>query len=732
MTQNEDIDGGIRQGELADPVMGDTRARWPEGASGAGRRARRWIAANFEEELEAGRGFLWLPVAFAAGILIYFELPEEPWLPVLAASAALLIAAASQSRGNALAFRLFVFGAAVFSGLVTAKVRTDLAASPVLARPMTVEATGWIARTEQTAAGGKRILLHVADLAEHDPEETPVRIRVTIRSNADALQVGDAVAVLANLGPPSGPVLPGGYDFSFFPFYERIGGVGFAYGAAKPVELGPAPWPIRLRAPIEHLRDKIRRKIEAALPGDYGHIAAALVMGDQRGIAEATHEDMRASGLGHILSISGLHMALVAGSVFWVLRAVLAMFPVLALNYPIKKWAAVGALVAATFYLGISGAEVATVRSYVMLAIMLIAILLDRRALTLRNVALAALLILVFSPESLLSISFQMSFAATIALIATYEGLSVRAENRETLTDARDQGFMGRWGAVVLTLFLTSLVAGIATAPFGAFYFQRVAPLTIVANMAVAPAVTFIVMPMALVTVVVMPLGLEAWPLAVMHLGLWWMVTVAEATASWSEGWGGVRALPPVSLLLFAAGLLWLALWRQRWRLLGIVPMAIALSLAFMSPRPVLLVDESASAVAIRAEDGRLAILGGRGAAFEVENWLRADGDVRTTSSPDLGVGTACDALGCVGTGAGVGVVALVNRAEAFAEDCRAADVVVSRWTAPQGCSLHAHVIDRERLDRFGAHAIYVRDGTLEVSTAYPEVRRPFMPPVRE
>jgi competence protein ComEC len=190
--------------------------------------------------------------------------------------------------------------------------------------------------------------------------------------------------------------------------------------------------------------------------------------------------------------------------------------------------------------------------------------------------------------------------------------------------------------------------------------------------------------------------------------------------------------LPPVSLLLFAVGLLWLALWRRRWRLLGIVPMAIALPLAFMSPRPVLLVDESASAVAIRAEDGRLTILGGRGAAFEIENWLRADGDVRTTSSPDLGRGTACDALGCIGNGAHVGAVALVNRAEAFAEDCRLADVVVSRWTAPPGCSLHALVIDREQLDRFGAHAIYVRDGALEISTAYPEVRRPFMPPLRE
>ena len=539
MSQDERLGRSV---ELPAPAVRERAPDWVAGAgarealAGARPRARLSLATTLERELEAGRGFLWLPVAFAFGILIYFELPQEPWLPAVGALAAALVVAAVLARGNTSLFRLLVVVAAVSSGILAAKIRTDVAVAPVLSRSMTVEVSGWIARTEQTATGGKRIRLRVAAMEELSPEQTPVNVRITIRSDAKALQVGDAISVLANLGPPSGPVLPGGYDFSFFPFYEQLGGVGFAYGAAKPAELGSPPWSIRLREPLEHLRDDIRRRIEAALPGDYGSIAAALVMGDQRGIAEETHEAMRASGLGHILSISGLHMALVAGSVFWLLRALLALSATLALNYPIKKWAATGALLAATFYLGISGAEVATVRSYVMLAIMLVAIMLDRRALTLRNVALAALAILVVSPENLLSISFQMSFAATIALIATYEALSARAENRLVLTDARDQTWFSRWGAVVVTLFLTSLVAGLATAPFGAFYFQRVAPLTIVANMAVSPAVTLIVMPMALASVILMPLGLEALPLSMMQWGLWWMVTVAEATAAWSKG----------------------------------------------------------------------------------------------------------------------------------------------------------------------------------------------------
>ena len=493
-----------------------------------------------------------------------------------------------------------------------------------------------------------------------------------------------------------------------------------------------APLKIRLIQPLAHLRDAIRIRIEQPLPGDYGHIAAALVMGDQRGIAEATQDAMRASGLGHILSISGLHLALVAGSVFWLIRALLALSPTLALNYPIKKWAAGAALGAATFYLGISGAEVATVRSWVMLAIMLGAILLDRRALTLRNVALAALVILVFSPESLLSISFQMSFAATAALIATYEVISGRADRGLTLVDARERTVFGRVRETVFTLFLTSLVAGLATAPFGAFYFQRIAPLTIVANMAAAPAVGFIVMPMALASVLVMPFGLEAIPLTVMQWGLAWMVIVAEHTAAWSEGLGGVPALPAGALLLMVAGFLWLTLWRERWRLLGLAPIVIALPIAFLVVRPDVLIDESATAAAVRGDDGRFSILGGKGADFEVENWLRADADTRTVDAADLARGVACDLLGCAGRLADGTVVALTNRRDAFVEDCRMAAIVVSRFDAPPGCASHALVIDRAALDRFGAHAVYVEESGLRVETAYPEVRRPFMPPVRD
>ena len=243
------------------------------------------------------------------------------------ALAGVLTVAAWRARFRTALFRVLVVASCVASGALAAKVRTDMVGAPVLSREMTVTVTGWIAEREEAARSGVRVLVRVRDIAGIAAASTPVLVRVTVRSHGDTLAVGDAVTLRARLQPPGGAVMPGGYDFARVAFYERIGAVGFAYGAAKPADLGPPPLGIRLSVPLAHLRNTIRRRIEAALPGDNGHLAAALIMGDRGGIAEATQDAMRASGLAHILAISGLHMALVAGSAFWLIRALLALSP---------------------------------------------------------------------------------------------------------------------------------------------------------------------------------------------------------------------------------------------------------------------------------------------------------------------------------------------------------------------------------------------------------------------
>ena len=691
------------------------------------------LAAILERELDAGRGFLWLPVAFGTGIVAYFALPREPAAWALVGLALLLGGLAWRARRRGAVFRALVVLAAVAAGMTAMKLRTDRVAAPVLPREMTATVTGFVADVEAAARGGVRIVLRVAGIEGLAPAATPRFVRITVRSRGAAIAVGDALSLRARLSPPSGPVIPGGYDFARAAFYDGLGAIGFAYGAPKRADLGEPPAAIALARPIADLRALIRARIIAALPGDNGEIAAALIMGDQGGISERAQEAMRASGLGHVLSISGLHMALVAGSAFWLIRALLALSAGLALRRPIKKWAAAGALAVAAFYLAISGGGVATERAFVMLAVMLAAVLLDRRAITLRNVALAAFVVLAIEPESVLSASFQMSFAATLALVAGFEVLALRRDRRLTLADPAAPGLAGHAFAWIAGLFLTSLIAGLATTPFGAYHFQRLAPLSLFANLAAMPAVGFVVMPMALVSVILMPFGLEPLPLAAMSLGLDWMMAVATTAEAWSEGLGAVGMAPPAALVLFVAGFLWLALWRERWRLAGLLPMLLALPVALLSPRPDVLIDDSGAAVAVRSDDGRYRFIGVRGHRFEVETWLRTDGDARDNlSEAGEADGARCDPLGCTIAAGGM-LVAVGRSPAALADDCRLATVVVSRFRAPDGCAAVA-VIDWSALANGGAHALYriAGDGPprFRVETAYPPLRRPFMPPV--
>ena len=706
-----------------------------------GRSAPPWpaLGATFEREMETGRGFLWVPVLLGMGILVYFALPAEPSLAALGIATTSLCVLAFGVRRRVVAFRMAVALSAVLAGVALSTLRTTLVAAPVLARETTAELSGWVAAREASAGGGARLRIAVQAIEGLAPERTPPSVRVTVRAGGNEIGVGDAVTMLARLRPPGGPVMPGGFDFARADFYAGIGASGFAYGRAAAADLGPPPLGIVLSEPLADLRETIRRRIVAVLPGDTGGIAAALVMGDRRGISDETQEVMRASGLGHVLAISGLHMALVAGSVFWLLRALLALSPTLALTRPIGKWAAVGALGVATFYLTISGASIATQRAYIMLVVMLAAVLLGRRAITVRNVAIAALIVLALAPESLLSASFQMSFAATLALVAGYEAIRRARDSRPSLS-GQGSG-IGRWSRNAAGgLLLTSLVAGLATTPFAIYHFQRAAPLALLANLAAMPVVGVLIMPAALLAVVLMPFGLEALALVPMGWGIDWMVAVGTLAADWSAGWGGVPAVPAAALLLVVGGFLWLCLWGERWRLAGLVPMALALAVAGASERPDALIHPEGDIAAIRGADGRLRIANARADRFAAEYWLHADADARNLDDPSVADGIACDDAGCVADlGDGPGL-ALGRSADALADDCARAGIVVTRQPVPAWCTRPVIVIDRAALRAGGAHALYgLREGDaaaqprLRVETAYPPdgARRPFMPPVQ-
>ena len=719
----------------------------------AGRIAGR-LADCLRTDLDRGRGFLWIPVALACGVAVYFALPHEPHWPTLAALATAATAAAMRMRASPAAFPALVMVAAMLAGLALAAAQTARVAAPVLRGERTLEVSGWVEAREPRPDGAIRYIVRVRAIEGLARDRTPARVRFTARGKGPAPRVGDGVNALARMAPPRGPVEPGGYDAARALYFQGIGATGFSYGMPNAADLGPAPAGIRARAAIARVRDGIGARLRAALPGRNGEIAATLLVGDRGGIPEATQDAIRLAGLGHILAISGLHMALVAGTIFGVVRLALAAVSGLALRRPIKKWAAVAALLAGLVYLLLSGGAVATIRAFVMAAVALLAVLVDRPALTLRSVAVAALVVMILDPAAVLSPGFQMSFAAVIALVAAYEWQSGRERAGGGDRNAGRVRRIVRTGAIWAGgLALTSLVAGLVTSPIGALHFHRLAPLGLLGNLLAMPFVTLVVMPFGVLSVALMPIGLDPLTLPLMGLGLDAVVGVAGWVAGMSGDVGAVGRMPAASVLAMAAGLLWLALWQSGWRLLGVFPVVAGLALAPLGQRPDVLVSDDGRAVAVRAADGTLRIATARGGNFAAAMWLRADGDVRDPEDGSVGEGVRCDALGCtLALAAPLGptrigrvgpaavppagravarpspVVAFAENPAAFIEDCVRGAILVTRHEALPGCTGPALVIDRRLLRQTGAIALTWQDEPpyYRLNRARPTVPRPW------
>ena len=526
---------------------------------------------------------------------------------------------------------MFLLAGLLLGGVGAGALRTALVAAPVLERARSLAVSGFVETVEQRP-GSLRLTLLLREAGRLRAAEMPRRVRITLRGRLGdpPPHVGTAVSLRARLMPPPDAVMPGGYDFAFRAYFARLGATGFAFTAPREIDLGPPPVRLRLSAGLADLRGGIASRIAAALGRDTvaGALAVALIVGDRSAIPPEVTEVLRTTGLAHILAISGLHMALFSGAVFFVVRAGLALMREVSDTKPIDLWAAGAALAAAAFYLAISGASVATQRAFVMTALVLAGRMAGRRALTLRNAAIAALLILLPAPESLLDPGFQMSFAAVVALIAAYEGLRRILRTRErndraaAVSAGALSGGVARWFGALL---LTSLVAGLATGAIGAFHFHRVAPLGPLVNLLAMPLVTLVVMPMAVLALALLPLGLEVLPLTLMGMALDQVVAVATWADQWTPAEGVVGAPSLIATLLFvlAGGVLCLAPGGAR--RLALVPFLAAIGLQAVHRQPDLLIASDGDVIALRDADGRLRV-SARPGSFLSGMWLRAEG----------------------------------------------------------------------------------------------------------
>ena len=677
---------------------------------------------------EHTRWFLWIPAAFGAGIGCYFALSAEPppWSGLAAAllSGGLAWLLAKRPRGRRAMAAILGAVAIAALGFTAAQWRGLAVSAPVLQKKLgPVRVTGRIDALE-TFANGYRVTLADARISSLAPHLTPARVRVRLRGQQPDMLPGDWIELRASLSPPSPPALPGGFDFQRQAFFEGVGAVGFSFGKAeisgKAGEGVGEGVSLSLANTVGRVRATLTRRITAALPGPSGAMAAALAAGERRAGPDDVITAMRDSGLAHLLAISGLHIGLVAGLLFALVRAAGALVPALVLNYPLKKWAAMTALVGAFAYALIAGATLPTQRAFLMLFIALLGVVLDRRGITLRSVAWAALAVLAIQPEALLTASFQMSFAAVTALVAVYEGYAARRLIAGTTDRNGEQTWTRRLVFYAGGVALTTLVAGLATAPFAVYHFNRIADYGLVANLAAVPITALWIMPWAIAGVAAMPLGLEAYALKPMGFGIDLVVRIAESVTSWSGAVTLVPAMPTAGLAAVALGGLWLVAWRTRLRLLGFAAVAAGLLPMALATPPDVLIDGDGKLVALRSPAGKLLVSDMRRAQFERGIWARylaiADAPVAWPASghtPEADLD--CDISGCLYRTGGR-TVALVRTDAALTEDCWFADAVISTEPVRRRCPAKL-VIDRFDLWRDGGHAVWLGEKQIRVET---------------
>jgi len=674
----------------------------------AGERRRGGLVGSATAAAADRRLFILMPFAMIAGLIASVELPAAS-PPVLAAGALALAGAALLSRRSLPWLRVVGLAAAGWLGFCLLMLHGALWGTEMLSRPAYGDYQVRVDEVLSEGDGEMRVIVSdIVPLA--GARALPVRrARILLRGGPE-LSPGDLVAGPFRFAPVPGPVYPGGFDTQFHAYFDGIGAYGNSTRPPHLVAPGSETAPARL---IDAIRRGIAARIDAVLTEPAAGVARAIINGDQSAVTDAARDIMATAGIAHVLSVSGLHLTIVAGGVFAALRLLLAGFEWLAARVSVKRIAAAGGMAAAVFYYAISGGNVAAFRSTLMILLVFGAVLAGRRALTMRNVAIAGLIVVVTDPASIFRPSFQLSFAAVVALVGAYENFRS--------TGAREAGLVARLWAYGKGIVLTSVVAGLATLVFSIYHFQQTSPLGVLGNLLTLPLVGFAMMPAAALAVLAMPLGLEGPCLVVMAWSIDRMLEMAALVAGWSEHLTASPLLTPWALVFGLMALGWFAFFGDRWRLAGPLLAAPLIVLFAVDRPPDVLIADTTQALAIRGATG-LELADGRAQSFALDIWRDTYAEAIASKAPQ-----SCDSIACIGTSTAGFSYAIVDDPGGFAEECARADLVVTRLGAPSYCAAPA-VIDAEALRRHGVH--WLRwDGAarrFEVRAAIADLARPW------
>ena len=630
------------------------------------------------------RGFVLLPFAVIGGLIAAANLPAEPAPPLLIAGAVVIALGVVIALRSVTWARTMVALAAAWLGFCLLPIHGALFGTEMLARPAYGKYQARVDEILSETLREKRVILS-AITPMGGGRVLPVRrARVVVRSGPD-LSPGDVIEGPFRFAPVPGPIYPGGFDTQFHAYFDGIGSYGNTTQPPVILQAGSETTP-------EHVIDAVRRgisaRIDIALTQPAAGIARAIVNGDQSAVTDEARDVMSSAGIAHVLSVSGLHLTIVAGGVFAALRLLLSGWEGLATRVSAKRVAAAAGIAAAVLYFAISGGNVAAFRSTLMILLVFGAVLFGRRALTMRNVAIAGLIVVATDPASVFRPSFQLSFAAVVALVGAYENL-----RSERLRDASLAAHAWAYGKGIV---VSSLVAGAATLLFSVYHFQQTSPLGVLGNLLSLPLVGFVMMPAALLAVLAMPFGIDGPFLAAMGWSIERMLDMARLVAGWSTHLSASPLLTPWALVVGVVALAWFAFLRDRWRLLGPVA-AIPLVVLFAVDRPPdVLIADTTQAMAVRGPTG-LELADGKPRSFALDVWRETYAEPIETAAA-----VSCDSVACIGESAAGFSYAIVADPAGFEEEC-GRDLVVTRIRAPGWCAAGV-VIDAGDLGDHGVH----------------------------
>ncbi len=675
-----------------------------------------WLLAQWDGWIEAERGRFvpWLSVCMGLGVVAYFDLPAEPngWAGVAAVLVALLACVAGWRAPVMRAVALAGLAAAL--GFLSGQAATARAL-PIEPLPTRAVVLTGVVRGVDLLPEGRRVTLAEVRL---EPDKPPLArlIRVRLhRADLAPLGAGDRIRVRSLIRPPSSPAYPGGWDLQRDAFFSGLGGSGYALNPSEMLERAP---PRGGTAMLQGVRDWIASRAMAGLPGPAGAVAATLLTGTTTAIPQRDREAFRDSGLAHLLAVAGLHIGIVMGLVMGATRLALALSERTALHWPTKAIAAGTALAVGGAYLLLTGAHLPIIRSFAMACLVTLGLVLGRRALSLRGLALAAAALMLLAPNEVVGVSFGMSFSAVLALIAGYEAL------RPLLARLHGDGWGRRFLSHVVALAVTSMLAGSASAPFGAYYFGHFQLYFIIANVAAVPLTAFWVMPLGLIALVLMPLGIEPLALVPMGWGIEGILWIGRTVAAWPSATLAVPHMPAWGLCVFSLGLAWLGLWRSRVRLAGVPVMLIGLLSPIVAPAPDILISSEARLIAMRAE--RTYLISQSGAS----KFIREAWQSHLAAGPLLPLRTgepaSCGPDFCRLLRGETQTLILRTRVQ---PDCAGVDLLVSAEPARGECPAGVPYVDRFSVWRDGAIAIWLTEaGPRIVSDRAYRGDRPWVP----